>query len=80
LTPEIKTQLLANLPKASAITVSVIGTTNYDQTVGRQFYDFLIANGYQATIETIGMAIPMPDGPLSWNPNARTLIVAPSVR
>jgi len=78
-TDDVANQLLSAIPKDKPLTVLAVGSQS-DIAVGQQILEFLHSNGYQARMETFGMLIPPPDGPLTWNPKTSVLTVAPSAR
>ncbi|WP_146101829.1 hypothetical protein [Rhodopila globiformis] len=73
------TELLAKIPKGKPITVIVTGSRS-DIQIGHQINNFLVANGYQTRFSIIGMMIPQPDRPITWDAATSELVVAPSVR
>ncbi len=72
-------ELLAKIPNDKRISVRTVGSGS-DQAVGTQVVAFLLANGYEVNHHSIGMLVPPPDKPLSWDPEGLTLTVAPSAR
>jgi hypothetical protein len=78
-TPALGAELLTKIPKDKPITVEGVGSPS-DWAVTRQIADFLVANGYQITLNLIGVSVPIPDHTLAWNAAFHVLTVAPSVR
>jgi hypothetical protein len=73
-------ELLAHMPTKKKVRLTSIGPTNADQAVGTEIQNFLQQNGYDVERSIIGMSMPAPDRPISFQelPDAYVLTVAPS--
>jgi hypothetical protein len=78
-TDALGAELLTKIPKDKPISVVATGSAS-DLSVGQQIYNFLITNGYQVPLTTVGVLVPPLDRPLTRNAAASVLTVAPSVR
>ena len=80
-TDALCTELLAKIGKDKPLRIIAVGSSS-DQIVGQQINTFLRANGYETSLMTVGVMGPPPDQALTLSefPNARQLVVAPSIR
>ena len=79
-TPQLGVALVAQIPKDKAIHVFLAGPKQSDLLTGIKIRDFLIANGYKITFDSVMMTLPPPEQKLSWDPTTSVLTTSPSAK